>query len=78
MTDDSGPEDGGSNIKVLETKATKEISDLQASVGIMKRAMTAQMEYRTLVAKLQRCSYLAYIDEGFTEAQALQLAMSFK
>ena len=43
------------------------------AVEAMKRSMDATLDYQVLVAKIRRRAYRAHVDEGFTEAQALEL-----
>lgn len=51
---------------------------LAAAVQEFARKLPTMIEHQRLVAKLQRSAYLAYLDEGFTAAQALDLAKSIR
>jgi len=46
---------------------------LQAGLERMRRNYDALIEYGRLIAKLRRDRYLQYLEQGFSEAQALEL-----
>ena len=50
-----------------------EKDELKASLEALKRNTEAMIEYACLMAKIRRKAYLAYVGEGFTEEQALEL-----
>lgn len=58
-----------SNIKVMEGKPDKN----RAMIEQFKRDMENNLELIALAAKMKRATYQAYIDEGFTPEQALEL-----
>lgn len=45
----------------------------RAAVDNLRRILPEMMEHAALLAKIRRASYLALVEEGFTEAQALEL-----
>jgi hypothetical protein len=47
--------------------------DFQGALEALKRNTKTMIEYTCLMAKIRRQSYLAHVDQGFTEAQALEL-----
>lgn len=48
-------------------------SETRAAIERLRREIGDALEAAVLVAKIRRAHYLAYIAEGFTEAQALEL-----
>lgn len=50
-----------------------EKDEMQGALEALKRNTDNIIELSHLVAKIRRQSYLAYIDQGFTESQALEL-----
>lgn len=60
-----------SNITVLDGGGQKDKA-LQVARDL-KALLPAMIENAVLVARLRRASYLALVNEGFTEAQALEL-----
>ncbi len=46
---------------------------LNAAIGKLRDCMPGMIEYKRIMAKVQREAYLAYIDAGFTPKQALEL-----
>lgn len=66
MTDDK---DGGPTlVKMPEIK-----NEIAAAGDHIRRHLVALIENQKAVAKIRRAAYLAYVEEGFTEAQALEL-----
>jgi len=53
-----------------------EKDQLAANIADMKRNMEKYTEMVELSAKLTHAKYKAYIDQGFTEEQAMTLIMS--
>jgi hypothetical protein len=50
--------------------------DLKGAISNTRRNLPALFEHVQMQAKLRRVAYLAYLEEGFTEAQALELCKS--
>lgn len=46
---------------------------LVAQVEQLKRTMPIMLEYAALNAQLKRAQYLAFVQQGFTPSQALEL-----
>lgn len=46
---------------------------MRGCVENLKREMDSFIEYQQVVAKVRRAAYLAHVEEGFTEAQAIEL-----
>jgi hypothetical protein len=46
---------------------------LQGDIESFRRKIPVLIEYAQLQAKLRRASYLAHVEAGFTEVQALDL-----
>lgn len=46
---------------------------MERSVEELRRALPMMMEAAESVAKMRRIAYLAYLREGFTEIQSLEL-----
>lgn len=44
-----------------------------AALEALKRNLPVILEYAALQAQIKRTNYLAFLKEGFTEAQALEL-----
>jgi chromosome segregation ATPase len=51
--------------------------EFKAAIEHLKRQMDSAIEYATLKAHLQRAAYNAYMKEGFTPAEALELCKTF-
>jgi len=49
---------------------------MKAGLEEMKRGLSTWLEYNQLIAKIRRSAYDAYIKEGFTSEQALELCKS--
>lgn len=64
MNDDDKP-------NVVEGNFSKD--DLRASVETLKRQKQEMMEMGLVLAEIRKAHYDAYIDQGFSEAQALEL-----
>ena len=50
-----------------------EKDDVRAALEMLRRNTEALIEYSQLKAKIRRQSFLAHIEQGFTEEQALEL-----
>jgi hypothetical protein len=50
--------------------------EFRAAIDQFRRKLPEMLEHAQLQAKVRRASYLAYVAEGFTEAQALELCKS--
>lgn len=61
----------GEKISVLEGGGLPD--NLKESLRELKSGFDAFAEYLQILAKLTRIKYRALIDEGFTEAEALEL-----
>ncbi len=48
-------------------------NNLAASVDSLKRNLDVFIENQQMLAKIRRASFLALVEAGFTEAQALEL-----
>jgi hypothetical protein len=48
---------------------------MKAASEVLRREIDAAIENIPMIAKVRRVAYLAYIAEGFTEEQALQLCV---
>lgn len=48
------------------------------AVSEMRDRLPGMIEYNRVMAKLQRETYLAYIDQGFTPKQALELVKDIR
>lgn len=48
-------------------------NEMKAAGEALRRQMQEIIENGRTIAKIRRANYLAYIEEGFTEAQALEL-----
>ena len=68
MSDD----DDDNGLKIVDLKIPP--TDSQMGVADMRKNMDSMMAGHALLAKLLRAKYLALIDEGFTEKQALELS----
>jgi len=62
------------NVVNLALVAQGDPSELAKAVAEMRTRMPALLEYRRILAKVQREAYLAYLAEGFTAEQAIELA----
>ncbi len=47
--------------------------DIKGALESLKRNTKTMIEYAYLMANIRRQSYLALVDQGFTETQALEL-----
>ena len=52
--------------------------DVKASQEIIKRGMEDQITGIKLMARLRRAKYEAHLEEGFTEAQALEICKTIE
>ena len=59
--------------KVVEMQPCNELA---GAAEAMKRALPVLLQHMPLQAKMRRAAFQAYIAEGFTEAQALELCRS--
>ncbi len=50
-----------------------EKDDIRAGLELLRRNVEIMIEYSRLKAKIRRQSFLAHIEQGFTEDQALEL-----
>lgn len=58
---------------VLHLAATGQPDKMAADVAELRTLLPARIEYQKVMAKLQREAYLAYIEQGFTKSEALEL-----
>lgn len=63
------------NIRALPTIQSSEIG---AAAEKLKRNMQEIREFNTAIAQIQREAYLAYVKQGFTAAQALELVKGIR
>jgi hypothetical protein len=63
---------------VLKLAASGKPDKLAADVAELRSLLPARIEYQKVMAKLQREAYDAYLAEGFTPAQALELVKELK
>jgi hypothetical protein len=66
--------DSGDGPKIVELVGDRD--KFRGAIDAMRRDLSNHIEYAQLQAKLRRASYLAYVGEGFTEQQALELCKS--
>lgn len=64
--------------RVLELVKSGEPDKLAAAVAELRRLMPARVEYHRIMARMQREAFEAYVAEGFTETQALELVKHLK
>lgn len=57
----------------LHVLRPEDTSDIAAAVAKLKREMVQIAEYNKQMAKVVRSEYEAYIEAGFTKAEAMQL-----
>ncbi|MFC4729092.1 hypothetical protein ACFO3Q_13035 [Coralloluteibacterium thermophilus] len=58
----------------LALVASGDPSEVAKAVGELRTRLPGMIEYQRIMARLQREAYLAYLAEGFTPKQALDLA----
>lgn len=51
-------------------------NEIESAVQDLKRNLPAMIEHAKLLARIKRAAYLEYVNQGFTEQQALELAKS--
>lgn len=61
-------------VSIADTQRDK----LAADVAELRSLLPARIEYQRVMAKLQREAYQAYIAEGFTPKEALELCKNLK
>lgn len=64
--------------RVVSIVSTGVPDKLAENVAELRRLLPARIEYQKVMAKLQREAYLAYIEQGFTKAEALELVKELK
>lgn len=47
--------------------------EMKAAIAQLKRNLPEIIEHTKLIAEIKRASYLAYVEQGFNEQQALEL-----
>lgn len=52
--------------------------DKAAALDDLRRSMPQMIEFQRAMAKLQREAYLAYVKEGFTPKQAIELVKAIR
>lgn len=60
----------------IEPVELGEKNELAADFEKLKRILPTILEYSALIAKSKRAMYLAYVAEGFTEAEAVALVVN--
>lgn len=73
---DKGKDDGVAT--VLQLVRSGAADEGAKAVAELRRAIPALQEYNRLIASVQRDAYKAYIKEGFTPAQALELCKGMR
>ena len=63
---------------VLHLATSGQPDKLAADVTELRNLLPARIEYQKVIAKLQREAYLAYIEQGFTKTEALELVKDLK
>lgn len=53
-------------------------NELKAASDALRRQLPEIMESAEIIAQIRRASYLAHLQQGFTEAQALELCKSMQ
>ena len=48
-------------------------NEMKAAIAVMKRDLPEVIEHAKLVAQIKRAAYLEYVEQGFTEEQAIEL-----
>lgn len=66
------------NVVNLELVASGDPGELAKAVAEMRQRLPALIEFQRIMARVQREAYLAYIAEGFTQKQALELVKGMK
>ena len=61
------------NMTLIKEVDFKKASDFTKAVISLKENMKAIIEVNVIKASLQRQAYLAYLEEGFTKEEALEL-----
>lgn len=51
-------------------------NEMKAAGDALRRQLPAIMDNARLIAQIRRASYIAHVEQGFTEAQALELCKS--
>lgn len=62
-------------LQLVKSGKTDELGDALAA---LRKAAPGMIEYNRIMAKVQREAYIAYITEGFTPAQALELCKAVR
>jgi hypothetical protein len=73
---DKGKDNGAAT--VLQLVRSGAADEGAQAVAELRRAIPALQEYNRLIASVQRNAYVAYIKEGFTPAQALELCKAMR
>lgn len=73
MSDEPLDDPARSKLRILDTNTDKQARELAASLERMKRATDDYCELIKVIAKNRRFAFNAYIKEGFTPEQALEL-----
>lgn len=68
----------GNDRKVVHLANSGKPDKLAAAVAELRGLLPGQIEYQRIMAKLQREAYQAYITEGFSPEQALELCKSVR
>lgn len=66
-----GSQDNGNGPKVVELPAKR--NELAAAGEHLKRNLETLIAHQMTMARLRRAAYLALVEVGFTEQQALEL-----
>lgn len=63
---------------IVSLAKSGEPDELASAVGELRQRMPGMIEYNRIMAKVQRDAYLAYVEQGFTAKQALELCKTLK
>ena len=64
--------------RVVSIATAGKPDELAAAVAELRARLPGRIEYQRIMAKLQRAAYDAYIEQGFTPKQALELVKDLK
>lgn len=62
---------------MIEKLPDIERDEMQAGIEHLKRMLPQVNEHTVLIAKVKRAAYLAFVAEGFTESEALELTKTY-
>ncbi len=68
----------GDKDNVLKLATSGQPDKITAAVAELRRMLPGQIEYHRIMAKVKREAFKAYVAEGFTDEQALDLVKALK